>query len=83
MTDIRSAFSLGGRGIPLVFLHGLGLSRRAYLRLLSRVADLGFLVVAVDTAGHRDTHDLPCDAGELSDRVDLVIRTQDIRWAGE
>lgn len=43
--------SVGGRGVPLVFLHGLGLSRRAYLRLLSRVAALGFLVVAVDTQG--------------------------------
>ncbi|ART71571.1 hypothetical protein BTO20_26165 [Mycobacterium dioxanotrophicus] len=69
--------SVGGRGVPLVFLHGLGLSRRAYLRMLSRVAGLGFLVVAVDTAGHGDTHDLPCDAGELSDRTDLVIRTLD------
>jgi pimeloyl-ACP methyl ester carboxylesterase len=69
--------SVGGRGIPMVFLHGLGLSRRAYLRVLSRIAGLGFLVVAVDTAGHGDTHDLPCDAGELSDRTDLVIRTLD------
>lgn len=69
--------SVGGRGVPLVFLHGLGLSRRAYLRMLSRVAGLGFLVVAVDTAGHGDTHDLPCDAGELSDRTALVIRTLD------
>ncbi len=69
--------SVGGRGVPLVFLHGLGLSRRAYLRLLSRVAALGFLVVAVDTPGHGDTHDLPCDAGELGDRADLVIRTLD------
>lgn len=69
--------SVGGRGIPLVFLHGLGLSRRAYLRLLSRIAGLGFLVVAVDTAGHGDTHDLPCDAAELSDRTDLVIRSLD------
>jgi pimeloyl-ACP methyl ester carboxylesterase len=69
--------SVGGRGIPLVFLHGLGLSRRAYLRLLSRVAGLGFLVVAVDTAGHGDTHDLPCDAGELTDRTDLVMRSLD------
>lgn len=69
--------SIGGRGVPLVFLHGLGLSRRAYLRLLSRVAGLGFLVVAVDTAGHGDTHDLPCDAGDFSDRADLVIRSLD------
>jgi len=30
--------SVGGQGVPLVFLHGLVLSRRAYLRMLSRVA---------------------------------------------
>ncbi|MDV3126946.1 alpha/beta hydrolase [Mycobacterium sp. 21AC1] len=69
--------SLGGHGMPLVFLHGLGLSRRAYLRLLSRVAGLGFLVVAVDAAGHGDTRDLSCDNSDFTDRVDLVIRTLD------
>src|SRR6516165_5221823 len=40
--------SVGGQGVPLVFLHGLGLNRRAYLRMLSRAAGLGFLVIAVD-----------------------------------
>ena len=48
--------SVGGQGAPLVFLHGLVLSRRAYLRMLSRVAGLGFQVVAIDAAGHGDCH---------------------------
>jgi pimeloyl-ACP methyl ester carboxylesterase len=39
--------SVGGQGAPLVFLHGLVLSRRAYLRMLSRVAGLGFQVVVM------------------------------------
>ncbi|MBV8929879.1 MAG: alpha/beta fold hydrolase [Mycobacteriaceae bacterium] len=69
--------SIGGQGVPLVFMHGLALSRRAYLRMLSRVAGLGFLVIAVDAAGHGDTLNLPRDAGELADRVELTLRTLD------
>jgi pimeloyl-ACP methyl ester carboxylesterase len=69
--------SIGGQGVPLVFMHGLALSRRAYLRMLSRVAGLGFLVVAIDAAGHGDTLNLPGNAGELADRVDLTLRTLD------
>jgi pimeloyl-ACP methyl ester carboxylesterase len=51
--------SVGGKGVPLVFLHGLALDRRAYLRMLSRAAGLGFLVIAVDAAGHGDTVTFP------------------------
>jgi len=69
--------SVGGQGVSLVFLHGLGLNRRAYLRMLSRAAGLGFLVIAVDAAGHGDTENLPRNAGELADRVDLTLRTLD------
>jgi pimeloyl-ACP methyl ester carboxylesterase len=69
--------SVGGQGVPLVFMHGLALSRRAYVRMLSRVAGLGFLVIAIDAAGHGETHNLPRDAGELADRVDLTLRTLD------
>jgi pimeloyl-ACP methyl ester carboxylesterase len=69
--------SVGGQGVPLLFMHGLALSRRAYLRMLSRVAGLGFLVVAIDCAGHGDTRNLPRGANELADRVDLVLHTLD------
>jgi pimeloyl-ACP methyl ester carboxylesterase len=69
--------SVGGAGVPLVFMHGLALSRRAYLRMLSRVAGLGFLVIAIDAAGHGDTHSLPHDAADLANRVDLTLRALD------
>jgi pimeloyl-ACP methyl ester carboxylesterase len=69
--------SVGGQGVPLVFLHGLVLSRRAYLRMLSRVAGLGFQVVAIDAAGHGDTHNLPRDARGFDHRVDLTVRALD------
>lgn len=70
--------SVGGQGAPLVFLHGLVLSRRAYLRMLSRMAGLGFQVVAIDAAGHGDTHNLPRDAREFDHRVDLTLRALDV-----
>src|SRR6516225_10553753 len=74
--------SVGGQGVPLVFLHGVALDRRAYVRMLSRAAGLGFLVIAVDAAGHGDTDNLPRDAGELADRVDLTLRTLDVLGIG-
>ena len=52
------------RGVPLVFLHGIALSGRAYVRLLSRLAGMGFLVVAVDAAGHGFTSNLARNAAE-------------------
>ena len=69
--------SVGGHGVPLVFLHGLGLSGRAYVRLLSRLAGMGFLVVALDAAGHGGTPNLPRSAADLAHRVDLTVRTLD------
>lgn len=39
----RIGLSVGGRGVPLLFMPGLLLSRRAYLRMLSRIAGMGFL----------------------------------------
>ena len=73
----RVGVSVGGRGVPLVFLHGLGLGRRAYLRTLSRIAGLGFLVVAIDAPGHGDTHDLPDTAADFTDRAGVLLRTLD------
>ena len=69
--------TVGGQGVPLVFLHGIALSGRAYVRLLSRLAGMGFLVVALDAAGHGVTPNLPRNAADLSDRVDLALRALD------
>jgi pimeloyl-ACP methyl ester carboxylesterase len=72
----RVGVSIGGQGVPLVFLHGYGLSGRAYLRLLSRLGGLGFTVIAVDAVGHGRTPTLPVDA-TLEHRVDLTLRALD------
>jgi pimeloyl-ACP methyl ester carboxylesterase len=69
--------TVGGRGVPLVFLHGIALSGRAYVRLLSRLAGMGFMVVALDSAGHGVTPNLPRSAGDLGHRVDLTLRALD------
>ncbi len=79
----RIGLSVGGRGVPLLFMHGLLLSRRAYLRMLSRIAGMGFLVVAVDAAGHGDTWRLPSDASSFTDRADSVLRTLDALGIGQ
>jgi pimeloyl-ACP methyl ester carboxylesterase len=73
----KVGITVGGRGVPLVFLHGIALSGRAYVRLLSRLAGLGFLVVALDAAGHGFTPNLPRNAADLSHRVDLTLRALD------
>ncbi|MDM3973426.1 alpha/beta hydrolase [Mycobacterium marseillense] len=39
----------------MVFFHGIGMNRRVYMKLLSRLPQLGFLVVAIDAPGHGET----------------------------
>ena len=73
----RVGVTVGGQGVPLVFLHGIALSGRAYVRLLSRLAGMGFLVVALDAAGHGVTPNLPRNAADLSHRVALTLRVLD------
>jgi pimeloyl-ACP methyl ester carboxylesterase len=51
----RVGVSVGGHGVPLIFFHGIGMHRLVYLKLLSRLPQLGFLVVAIDAPGHGET----------------------------
>ena len=70
--------AVGGRGVPLVFLHGLGQNHRAYQDLLRRVAGLGFLVVAIDAAGHGDTQDFGFGQAQFADFAALTLRALDV-----
>lgn len=72
----RVGVSIGGHGMPLVFLHGYGLNAQAYLRLLSRLGGLGFMVIALDAAGHGATPTVPAES-TLEGRVDLTLRALD------
>jgi pimeloyl-ACP methyl ester carboxylesterase len=48
----RVGLAVGGRGIPLVVVHGYSVAGMLYVQSLSRLASMGFRVVAVDMAGH-------------------------------
>lgn len=48
-----------GTGTPLVFLHGLSVSARAYEELFMELADKGFAVTALDAVNHGRTGSLP------------------------
>ncbi len=69
--------SVGGRGVPLVFFHGIGMNRRAYLRLLNRLPQLGFLVVAIDAPGHGESLAPPRGQDTFSRRVSITERVLD------
>ena len=45
--------------MPLVVVHGFSAEGILYAQTLSRLVDLGFKVIAIDTAGHGGTLGLP------------------------
>lgn len=55
----RVAVTEGGRGIPLVFLHGFSVSAAAYTEMLELLADNGFHVYAFDAPDHGGSDPLP------------------------
>ena len=73
----KVGLTVGGRGVPLVFLHGLALNHRAYLDMLQHIAGMGFLVVAIDAAGHGDTEALRTRKGRVADFAELTLRVVD------
>ena len=54
-----------GRGVPLVVVHGFSAEGILYAQTLCRLVDLGFKVIAIDTAGHGGTLGLPTGAQSL------------------
>jgi len=54
----RVGVTAGGRGIPLVVAHGFSFAGGVYVQSLSRLASMGFQVLAVDLAGHGATDGL-------------------------
>ncbi len=66
-----------GRGVPLVVVHGFSAEGILYAQTLSRLVDLGFKVIAVDTAGHGGTLGLPTDAHTMASYAELLGRVLD------
>ena len=66
-----------GHGVPLVVVHGFSAEGILYAQTLSRLVDLGFKVIAVDTAGHGGTLGLPTGAQSLASYAALLGRVLD------
>jgi pimeloyl-ACP methyl ester carboxylesterase len=66
-----------GHGVPLVVVHGFTAEGILYAQTLSRLVDLGFKVIAVDTAGHGGTLGLPTGAGSMRSYSELLGRVLD------
>ena len=60
-----------GRGVPLVVVHGFSAEGILYAQTLSRLVDLGFKVIAIDTAGHGGTLGLPTGAQSMASYAEL------------
>ncbi|HVW44192.1 MAG TPA: alpha/beta fold hydrolase, partial [Amycolatopsis sp.] len=65
-------YGVGGSGSPLVFLHGWGLSDRAYARSLRQLIAAGLRVYAPALPGFGGTADLPAHERTLSGYGDWV-----------
>ncbi len=66
-----------GHGVPLVVVHGFSAEGILYAQTLSRLVDLGFKVIAVDTAGHGGTLGLPTNAQSMASYAQLLGRVLD------
>ncbi|HEY3238414.1 MAG TPA: alpha/beta fold hydrolase, partial [Acidimicrobiia bacterium] len=68
----RVGVAVGGRGIPLVVAHGFSFAGMVYVQSLSRLASMGFKVIAVDLAGHGASGGL-VERGHLLDEYRLFL----------
>ncbi|MGH9038613.1 MAG: alpha/beta fold hydrolase [Acidimicrobiia bacterium] len=68
----RVGVAIGGRGIPLVVAHGFSFAGMVYVQSLSRLASMGFKVIAVDMAGHGGSGSLG-DGGHRLDEYRLFL----------
>lgn len=75
----RVGVAVGGRGIPLVVVHGFSFAGMVYVQSLSRLASMGFKVISVDLAGHgasaalsRRGHDLDEYRRHLGEVLDVL-----------
>lgn len=69
--------AVAGRGIPFVVVHGFMAEGFTYAQTLRRLVTLGYLVVAIDAAGHGRTHRLVEGQYDFDAYVHLFERTLD------
>jgi pimeloyl-ACP methyl ester carboxylesterase len=71
------AVAVCGRGVPLVLVHGFTAEGMLYAQSLWRLVDMGFKVVAIDTAGHGGTQGLPTGGADFAAYAALLGRVLD------
>jgi pimeloyl-ACP methyl ester carboxylesterase/glycine cleavage system regulatory protein len=71
------SYAVGGRGLPVLFLHGWGLDHRAYQRTLRRLTARGCRVVAPSLPGFGGSAALASDQRSLSAHARWVARFLD------
>ncbi|MCB0951657.1 MAG: alpha/beta hydrolase, partial [Microthrixaceae bacterium] len=69
--------TVAGEGVPLVVVHGFSAEGFLYAQSLSRLVQMGFRVIAIDTAGHGATQGLPLTGHNINDYADLLGRAID------
>ncbi len=70
-----ATITTAGQGIPLVLVHGFSLTGQLYVQTLSRLAGLGFRVVAVDLADHGGADGSPATSHGLARYSRLLSHT--------
>ena len=73
----RIGVLVGGQGIPLVVAHGFSFAGALYVQSLSRLATMGFKVIAVDLAGHGNSAALARRGWELDEYRRFLARVLD------
>lgn len=71
------AVAVCGTGVPLVLVHGFSAEGMLYAQSLWRLVDMGFKVVAIDTAGHGGTQGLPTGGRDFASYTELLGRVVD------
>lgn len=71
------SFATGGRGVPVLFLHGWGLDHRAYRRSLRRLTERGCRVIAPSLPGFGGSEPLDTHRRTLDDYARWVDRFLD------
>jgi pimeloyl-ACP methyl ester carboxylesterase/predicted amino acid-binding ACT domain protein len=69
-----ASYASGGRGLPVLFLHGWGLDHRAYRRSLRRLTARGCRVLAPSMPGFGHTAELPWHLRTIDGYADWVAQ---------
>ena len=73
----RANYGIGGRGLPVLFLHGWGLDHRAYQRSLRRLTSRGCRVLAPSMPGFGGTEALPVEQRTIEGYAAWVAKLVD------